>query len=102
MIIKKDKKNYLIPNPKTAQGYNCYICGRRAENLHHCIFGNGKRKISDREGLVVALCSACHHNIHHYHTHDKELKAMAQEVWLEHHDQDRKKWYSMFYKFFDL
>ncbi len=105
MIIKKANENYIIPNPKTAQGYKCYLCGGRGEHLHHIIYGNGKRRISDREGLLVALCTSCHWKIHNRHTHDKELKKMAQETWMKYHGGDtkdtRNKWYKQFYKFYD-
>ena len=107
MIIKKDNKNFMIPEPysdknkRHISGYNCYLCGRPAEHKHHIIYGTGKRKISEREGLTLALCSRCHWNIHHKHEHDNELKAMAQEEWLKKHNNDRQKWYSLFYKFYD-
>lgn len=106
MIIKKEGKNYLIPNPKTAQGYKCYVCGRPATEIHHIVYGRGKRKVSDREGMTVALCNACHYKIHNWHLHDKELKAIAQEVWLDSKGGDNKenrdKWYKLFYRFYDL
>ena len=106
MIIKKNGKNYLIKNPLTIQGMKCYLCDKQASCSHHIIFGRGKRKVSDREGMTVALCNACHYKIHNWHLHDKELKAIAQEVWLEHNggdnEKNRKKWYSMYYKFYDL
>ena len=105
MIIKKNGKNYIIPNPKTTEGYKCYICGRTAEHTHHLIYGRGKRKISDQEKLTVALCNKCHWLIHNRHYKDKELKAMAQETWLKNKGGDTKEnkelWYSMFYKFYD-
>lgn len=102
MIILKNGKNYLIDNPKIVQGYNCYICRRPATNQHHIVYGRGKRQISDREKLTVALCNECHRKLHHYHYYDRELKAMAQEIWLANHNGDRKRWYSLFYKFYDL
>lgn len=110
MIIKKNNKNYIIPNPTNVFGYNCYLCGKPAEEQHHCIGGMGKRKISDRERLTVALCSKCHYgitnHIKHYHYKDKKLKAMAQQTWLKSKGGDtkenRQKWYEMYYKFYDL
>lgn len=110
MIIKKNNKNYIIPNPKYVFGLKCYLCGRSAEEQHHIIGGHGKRKISDKERLTVALCKMCHDGItnhrREYNQKDKELKAMAQETWLKHqggdNEENRKKWYYKFYKFYDL
>ena len=106
MIIKKNNKNYIIPNPKDTIGYKCYLCGKPATEQHHIIFGSGKRKTSDKEKLTVALCNRCHWLIHNRHFKDKELKAMAQETWLKSKGGDtkenRQKWYGLFYKFYDL
>lgn len=106
MIIKKNGKNHIIPNPQSIVGYKCYICGKPAEVTHHIIYGRGKRKISDREKLTVALCSRCHWLLHNRHYKDKELKAMAQTEWLKSKGGDtkenRQKWYGMYYKFYDL
>ena len=41
----------------------CYLCGGRAVHEHH-IFGGPCRKASDRRGLVVHLCTACHTEVH--------------------------------------
>jgi hypothetical protein len=39
----------------------CYMCGRvNMLEKHHVFGGNPNRKISDKYGLVVALCSTCH------------------------------------------
>ena len=104
MIIKKDNKSHIIPNPKDVMGYKCYICGKTAIAQHHLIYGRGKRQISDREKLTIAICEYCHRVIHHYHKHDKELKAMAQKVWLDSKGGDNKenrdKWYKLFYRFY--
>lgn len=40
----------------------CAICGKPAECQHHLIGGVGKRKVSDRENLVIDLCNY-HHNL---------------------------------------
>ena len=47
----------------------CYLCGRYRryeENFHeHHIFeGTGRRKISDKHGLLVHLCMDCHKKLH--------------------------------------
>lgn len=38
----------------------CYICKGRATEEHHIFGGVANRKISDRYGLTVYLCSNCH------------------------------------------
>lgn len=53
---------------------------------HHVIFGHGKRKIADREGLVVYLCYNHHQGtdgVHGKNGHplDVMLKEIAQEEW---------------------
>lgn len=54
--------------------------------IHHVIYGRGRRAISDREGLVVALCEAHHRGTAGVHGRDGEplgraLKEIAQEEW---------------------
>lgn len=50
----------------------CYICGFHGYTEVHHIFGGANRKISDREGLTVNLCRACHTGDHGVHN-DKDL-----------------------------
>lgn len=54
---------------------------------HHCIYGRGRRKISDKEGLVVYLCEFHHRGkkgVHRDGTDLKEeLKRIAQQAWEE-------------------
>lgn len=70
----------------TEQGV-CFECGRICNTeLHHCMYGQGRRKIADREGLVVYLCHECHRGTHGVHGRDgealnKKLKRIAQEAW---------------------
>lgn len=64
----------------------CYICGRPASEIHHCIFGTGKRKLADEDGLTVPLCSSCHHAIHNPANNfdqsmQNALKKLAEEAW---------------------
>lgn len=42
----------------------CYECGAPATEIHHCIFGNGRRKLADEDGLTVPLCRSCHERLH--------------------------------------
>lgn len=38
----------------------CAICGRPAECTHHCVFGNGLRKLAEIDSLTIPLCNRCH------------------------------------------
>jgi len=39
----------------------CWLCGRYGNTERHHIFGgNGRRRKSEKLGLVVDLCHACH------------------------------------------
>ena len=42
-------------------GY-CFFCGKPLDrkNEHHCVFGNGLRKLADEDGLKVTTCDYCH------------------------------------------
>lgn len=69
----------------------CYVCGTAGHTeLHHIFFGTGRRKISDREGLVVWLCPECHkgtYGVHGKHGNkiNYTLKEIAQEAWEENY-----------------
>lgn len=54
--------------------------------LHHIVYGRGRRKISDKEGLVVMLCANHHRGTNGVHGKNGEalgysLKELAQEEW---------------------
>lgn len=63
---------------------HCIVCGTTQNiHIHHCIHGNGYRKLSDKYGLIVPLC-ATHHNmsndgVHFNHELDEKIKGMAQK-----------------------
>lgn len=39
----------------------CFLCGKYSHYLEtHHIFGGPNRKLSDKDGLTVKLCSDCH------------------------------------------
>lgn len=42
----------------------CSLCGSPRQNVHHCVFGFGKRNLADEDGLTMPLCSECHTFIH--------------------------------------
>ena len=71
----------------------CFLCGRSGRMELHHIFGGALRKKSDRMGLVVDLCPACHNqppNGAHFnpavmqqlHTYGQRL-AMYQNNWTK-------------------
>lgn len=61
---------------------SCYICGLRAEEIHHCMHGPDK-KLSEQYGLMVPLCRRCHEKVHHVGgDYDRELKQDAQRAFL--------------------
>ena len=41
----------------------CIECGRHGEHTHHVLFGRN-RKNSEKYGLKVRLCNACHYRLH--------------------------------------
>jgi len=62
---------------------NCFICGGRASEEHHCIYGTANRKLSEKYGLKVYLCTDCHRTgryaVHRCHEVDLKLKKIAQK-----------------------
>lgn len=66
----------------------CYVCGRPATEIHHCIFGTANRKLSDKYGLVVGLCYDHHRGnkgVHQNRELDLMLKKTAQEAFEAHY-----------------
>ena len=65
----------------------CYICGTTKDlQLHHCIYGTANRRLSDEDGLVIWLCYKHHlgnDGVHNNITLDNEIKAEAEEIYLE-------------------
>lgn len=73
----------------------CFLCGRTETSYNrlevHHIFGAANRPLSDKYGLTVTLCHACHNeppdgahynadvmaNLHRY----GQLKAMKEQGW---------------------
>lgn len=43
----------------------CKYCGSWNNlEVHHCIHGNGRRKLADEDGLTIYLCHTCHMKLH--------------------------------------
>ena len=38
---------------------HCYLCGAKAQNVHH-IYPGANRKASEQHGFKVPLCADCH------------------------------------------
>lgn len=56
---------------------NCILCGRPTNVIHHMIEGTGKRKLSDKYGLVCPLCPP-HHNMGNKSVHTQtEMNVMS-------------------------
>ena len=61
----------------------CYLCGHRADDMHHVLHGADK-KLSEELGLMVPLCRACHNRVHHVGgEYDRILKESAQRTYLQ-------------------
>ena len=59
----------------------CYICGRPAQHVHHVFYGTANRRLSEKYGLKVPLCEACHtgpRGVHFNRELDLQLKRMGQ------------------------
>lgn len=79
----------------------CYVCGcKYGLELHHCIYGMGKRKLADKYGLVVYLCKEHHRTgknaVHFYKPLDDELKAMAQTKAMNYYGWSIEDWMKIF------
>lgn len=65
----------------------CMVCGTRYNvHVHHIVFGNPGRKLSDKFGLTVGLCQWHHEGNegpHHNREFDLQLKRMAEERFEE-------------------
>ncbi len=52
----------MVITDSIVTGYSsiCFFCGKPAECEHHLLFGNGKRKLAEEDGLKVPACNQCH------------------------------------------
>ena len=72
----------------------CLIC-KDIYNLHvhHVFEGPGRKKICDREGLIIFLCPH-HHNASNNSVHlnedlNKRVKRWSQKKWMEHNKKTK-------------
>ena len=56
---KREKERFSI---FTADLDKCIICEKFPVNKHEIFYGNGKRQLSIKYGLVIPLCTEEHHN----------------------------------------
>lgn len=68
----------------------CYLCKQlnlttRGTDTHHMLFGTGKRKLADEDGLTVNLCRLHHRLLHDRGDHKEDLQKLAQEMWQMHY-----------------
>lgn len=62
---------------------SCYMCGCRADDMHH-VFHGADKKLSEELGLMVPLCRSCHNRVHHVGgEYDRILKVSAQRTYLQ-------------------
>lgn len=61
----------------------CYLCGCFGHMEEHHIFGGPCRSISDKYGLVVHLCSACHRKLHDHGEGKQFLHELGQQYFEE-------------------
>ena len=63
---------------------------------HHVYGGSGRRSVSDKHGMVINLCPACHREVHLKPNQglDKKLKEEFQRLFEE--DSDRETFISLF------
>ena len=79
----------------------CYVCASINDlELHHCIYGNAKRKLSDKYGLVVWLCRKHHRTgkyaVHFFKPLDDKLKELAQVKAMNYYNWSLDDWMKIF------
>lgn len=84
----------IIQNEK-----KCYLCGSTVGlERHHCIFGDGWRKLADKYGLTVWLCGYHHRDnrngVHGNNELAKQLKKVAQGAFEKKYSHE--KWMQIF------
>lgn len=84
--------------PSLIQPYldECYLCSRANVEIHHVMNGNDRQKATE-DGLVIALCPACHRRVHKDGELRRNLKWMAQvkyeekyghEAWMQRYKKN--------------
>ena len=55
------------------------VSGAPKECTHHCIFGNGRHKLADKDGLTIPLTNA-EHNMGKYQLHENPTAEMLSKI----------------------
>lgn len=42
----------------------CILCDKPRTDIHHLVFGVGRRNLAEVDGLTMPLCDSCHRAIH--------------------------------------
>jgi len=61
----------------------CYFCGNPNVEMHHIVNGIANRKKSEKYGLKVPLCRACHERVHNNQKLDLKLKKKGQKAFMK-------------------
>lgn len=81
-------------------GDRCFICAARGRLDTHHVFEGANRSASDKYGVVVKLCRACHTlsdaAVHNNTKANKDLKHLCQIITMRHYGWDLPKWFSHF------
>ena len=65
----------------------CFLCGRRASEVHH-IFGGPNRALSEKYGLTVPLCHWCHNEPPNGAHHCKETADLLHKIGQTRFEQE--------------
>lgn len=71
-------KKSIIPGDREDR---CFLCGSRAQHVHHCLHGI-RRKKADQYGLTVHLCFRCHQRLHDLGENDLILEQVAERIFV--------------------
>ena len=84
-----------IMQTKDGRCYLCQMLGDYSEKIteeHHCIFGMGKRKLSEKYGLKVYLCPEHHRTgktaVHNNAKIANFLKDKAQQAYEDYYNEN--------------
>lgn len=64
-----------------------FLSGKPTEDIHHCIFGRGRRKIAEREGFIVGLTHEEHMRVHENREAQLHFIKLCQAKYEETHSR---------------
>lgn len=66
--MQKHHKVYTEHFPSHTGYYDCEVCGKKAEDIHHIKrrseFGKKMKHLQDQIENLIALCRSCHNKAH--------------------------------------